>query len=236
MVTNSRHMSSMGLQTIQRLRMEDRGTAVIDWRLQVCPSLRVFACASPQTAPRFGSVHCSPPCVTGKALAVWGMQGRILGVLDVDVAIASTFTMNLLTGRVEQHRCAVSAHCAVLCQQPCATCSVDTSCIATWRRRCWSTCMRIPMPTITRLAVSCSCVRAGTSGTWAAAVPRRGRRSPPCGRGGRLGRRRRTCRRTAAACWTGWHRRTTAAWTSRGEPQPASCCVTVFGAIGCGSR
>lgn len=49
---------------IQRLRMEDRGTAVIDWRL----------------------------------------QGRILGVLNVDAKIASTFRMNLLTGRVEQHR------------------------------------------------------------------------------------------------------------------------------------
>lgn len=33
------------------------------------------------------------------------MQGRILRVLDVDVRVASRFTMNLLTGRVIQHRC-----------------------------------------------------------------------------------------------------------------------------------
>lgn len=32
------------------------------------------------------------------------LQGRVLGVLRVDAAVASTFRMNLLTGRVEQHR------------------------------------------------------------------------------------------------------------------------------------
>ena len=34
-----------------------------------------------------------------------GPQGRIVGLLSIDARVTSTFKMNLLTGRVEEHRC-----------------------------------------------------------------------------------------------------------------------------------
>lgn len=96
-------MFTMGLQTIQRLRMEDRGTAVIDWQLQVCMARRCKLyhckmCSSSAHAAAFAAQHSQ----TAVHAAV---QGRILRVLDVDARVASKFTMNLLTGRVIQHRC-----------------------------------------------------------------------------------------------------------------------------------
>lgn len=94
--------------------MEDRGTAVIDWRLQASKSDTVNVSIPTEALEYVCSViEASATCGSASACCLpkhsdvhvcGDMQGRILGVLDVDAKIASTFRMNLLTGRVEQHR------------------------------------------------------------------------------------------------------------------------------------